>query len=118
MPWDETEWAQSGEWGLDAVSAAEVEAPAEDGSRGAPAENVRGGRRRQEAATAAAEEEGEPEGHGHVRLGQVGRWVLPSLSVKHPLRRSPGPRRAKREYALAQRQELCGSREPTIGRGG
>ena len=48
MPWDETEWAQSGEWGLDAVSAAEVEAPAEDGSRGAPAEDVRGGRRRQE----------------------------------------------------------------------
>ena len=48
MPWDETEWAQSGEWGLDAVSAAEVEAPAEDGSRGAPAEDVRGGRRRQQ----------------------------------------------------------------------
>ena len=48
MPWDETEWAQSGEWGLDAVSAAEVEAPAEDSSRGAPAEDVRGGRRRQQ----------------------------------------------------------------------
>ena len=33
---------------MDAVSAAEVEAPAEDGSRGAPAEDVRGGRRRQQ----------------------------------------------------------------------
>ena len=42
----------------------------------------------QEAAIAAAKEEGEPEGHGHVRLGHVGRWVLLSLPVKYPLRRS------------------------------